>query len=63
MIELLIECLYCGFSWTESVWNKSHVDSLKCSRCGDLTLKIRDLTKSQIDYYADNSTTKKTRST
>lgn len=50
MVKIL--CHYCGMDWTCNLYSKSAVGSLKCLRCGDKNLKLIDLDRTKIDYYA-----------
>lgn len=46
-----LECTYCGKKWQIQSVNQAQIESSKCIKCGDSSLKIRDASKSKIDYY------------
>jgi Zn finger protein HypA/HybF involved in hydrogenase expression len=45
-----LECNYCGYQWEENWLNVNNPPS--CSKCSDKNLKIKDNSKTKIDYYA-----------
>lgn len=56
MVDLKVECLYCGNRWNHSVWaltKPSDID-VKCEACGETKqLRVKDAAdKNNVDYYA-----------
>jgi 5-methylcytosine-specific restriction endonuclease McrA len=50
-MKLEFECTYCGHKWNKTAYDKQSVEDEKCPKCKDLTLKVRDVQVSKIDYY------------
>jgi transcription elongation factor Elf1 len=51
MLNLLLNCTYCGKDWERYVYAMSAIENEKCSKCGDRNFTVRDNSKSKIDYY------------
>jgi hypothetical protein len=52
-MHIEVECTYCGHKWRDNVLTQSEMVSLRCvnGRCFDSNLKVRDLSKTKVDYY------------
>lgn len=48
-----IECIYCGHKWKQHIYTHGSAKDLKCPKCKDVTLKITESEKNNIDYYKD----------
>jgi hypothetical protein len=48
---LALECLYCGHKWEKNAYNAISLESERCPRCKDSNLKVKELSKSKVDYY------------
>jgi len=51
MIEVSLECQYCGHKWIYRAYSKASIDKLKCNKCSDSNLTVRNLSDNKIDYY------------
>lgn len=51
-MKVSLECTYCGYKWTELVYNQDSLGQKICTNgnCRHKQLIIRDLTN-KIDYY------------
>jgi hypothetical protein len=49
MKEFIITCLYCGHIFKKIFYYKPDFESLRCEKCDDRNLKIKEFEK--IDYY------------
>lgn len=47
-----LEFTYCGKKWNHVARSQAEIELMKCSKCGDSGLKVRDASKSKIDGYA-----------
>lgn len=50
-MDIELECTYCGHKWEKTIYNKSSIESERCPKCKDASLKVRDLAKTKVDYY------------
>lgn len=46
-----MECTYCGQKWQETTMNPTSLVNTRCSKCGDKTIRMKDVTKTKVDYY------------
>jgi len=53
-MDIELECTYCGYKWRKIVYSKHSIENERCSICKDAYLKIKDLIKTNIDYYGDS---------
>jgi hypothetical protein len=51
MLALLLICQYCGKDWQVSVYSMASIQGERCPTCKDQNIRVRDLSKSDIDYY------------
>ena len=51
-MKMQITCNYCDYKWEQFIYS-SMKDSLKCDRCGDKQLRVRDIADIKVDYYLD----------
>lgn len=42
MPKVWISCRYCGREWTEVLYSQSQVEDLKCPRCNDSSLTVKN---------------------
>lgn len=50
-MEVEFECTYCGKVWKSHPRSQVEIEAARCSKCGDTTLKVREASKSKVDYY------------
>jgi Zn finger protein HypA/HybF involved in hydrogenase expression len=51
VIGLHITCLYCDLKWEAHVYTKESIDRIRCAKCGDKNLKVKDLSSYKINTY------------
>ena len=51
-MKIDLECTYCGLKWQMEAQSRTEIELLYCLVCKDISLKVRDHSKSGIDYYA-----------
>lgn len=49
MIQVRIECTYCGFVEIDKRYSKGYSQSWRCTKCGDKHLRVKEY--SPVDYY------------
>lgn len=51
-MEIAFECTYCGFKWTDQLYNERSANNQHCRHCKDKYPKWRKLEDAKVDYYA-----------
>ena len=49
-MQVMFECMYCGFSWTKNIYNNKTIESESCHKCKDSNIKAYDLSKKNDTY-------------
>lgn len=45
------ECTYCGFKWTNQVYDIGRDRVYRCLKCDDPNVWTRDISSDKVDYY------------
>lgn len=46
-----MECEYCGNKWEAGAIELADIGRPICLKCGDKNIKLKDASKSKVDYY------------
>jgi DNA-directed RNA polymerase subunit RPC12/RpoP len=51
MSKISAECTYCGYKWLQEYYNEYLLLSLKCVKCNDKKLKLKNPSENKINTY------------
>jgi len=54
MMEVEINCQYCGHKTVKVIYNQKSLENETCNRCNDKNLTVKELSKTKVDGYQDS---------
>ena len=46
-------CQYCGMRFEKIIYSLESAKSIRCPKCGDRTIKVRDVDKTKVNQYPE----------
>lgn len=50
-MRIHLECIYCGHIWDRLIYSEDQISKIKCIKCGDRKLKVKDYKDNKLDSY------------